>query len=226
MCDRETSARVRSGTLVIATRNRGKLREIVRLLSGLPLRMCGLEEFPEAPVVEETGSTFEENARLKALSAARATGHLSLAEDSGLEVEALGGRPGVFSARYAGEGATYEALCRKVLSELVGVPRERRRARFVCVVAAATPEGVLWTVEGTCAGYITEEMRGEGGFGYDPIFFYPPQGRTFAELSPEEKNEVSHRGRAFRQARRRLAQQLALGRRGEDGRNRRCGGSM
>ena len=209
MCDGEAAGRPGAETLVIATRNRGKLREIARLLAGLPAALCGLEEFPEAPVVEETGGTFEENARLKAVAAARATGRLSLAEDSGLEVEALGGRPGVLSARYAGEGASGEALCRKVLGELTGVPAERRGARFVCVVAAATPGGVLWTVEGTCCGYIAEEMRGEGGFGYDPIFFYPPRGRTFAELSPEEKNAVSHRGRAFGEARRRLARELA-----------------
>jgi XTP/dITP diphosphohydrolase len=196
-------------TLVLATRNRGKLREIAELLKGLPVAVRSLAEFPKVPALEEVGGTFVENASLKALSAAQATGCLALADDSGLEVEALGGRPGVLSARYAGEGADYPTMCRKVLGELAGVPKERRRARFVCAVAAAQPTGILWTLEATCAGYIAQEMRGNEGFGYDPIFFYPPLRRTFAELTPAEKNAVSHRGRAFRRARARLAREFA-----------------
>jgi len=196
---------------VVATRNRGKLQEIAAILEGLPFSVRGLDEFPEAPAVEETGSTFEENASLKALAAAQATGHLVLADDSGLEVEALDGRPGVLSARYGGEGAGDDGLCRKVLAELSGVARERRQARFVCVVAAARPTGILWTTKGTCSGYITGVMRGTGGFGYDPVFLYPPLGRTFAELTATEKNAVSHRGRAFRQARQRLAREVTPG---------------
>ncbi len=193
---------------MVATRNRGKLREIAAILAGLPLTVRGLDEFPEAPPVPETGSSFEENARLKALAAARATARPALADDSGLEVDSLGGRPGVHSARYAGEGAGDEARCRKLLLELAGVDWEQRRARFVCVVAAARPTGILWTVEGACCGYVNEEMRGRGGFGYDPIFFYPPLGRTFAELTSAEKNAVSHRGRALSQARERLAEEF------------------
>ncbi len=193
---------------MVATRNRGKLREIAEILAGLPLTVRGLDEFPEAPSVAETGSTFEENARLKALAAARATGRPALADDSGLEVDSLGGRPGVHSARYAGEGAGDEARCRKLLLELAEVDWEQRRARFVCVVAAARPTGILWTVEGVCCGYVNEEMQGRGGFGYDPIFFYPPLGRTFAELTSAEKNAVSHRGRALSQARERLAEEF------------------
>ena len=196
---------------MVATRNRGKLQEIAAILVGLPVTVRGLDEFPEAAVVEETGSTFEENASLKALVAAQATGCLVLADDSGLEVEALDGRPGVLSARYAGDGAGDEALCRRVLAELCGVARERRQARFVCVVAAARPTGILWTTKGTCSGYITEVMRGSSGFGYDPVFLYPSLGRTFAELTATEKNAVSHRGRAFRQAGERLARELAPG---------------
>lgn len=197
---------------MVATRNRGKLREIAELLNGLPVTVRSLDEFPAAPSLEETGRTFVQNASLKALAAARATGCLALADDSGLEVEALAGRPGVVSARYAGKGADYPTMCRKVLAELAGVRREGRRARFVCAVAAAQPTGILWTLQATCAGYVAEEMRGTEGFGYDPIFFYPPLRRTFAELTPAEKNAVSHRGRAFRRARAKLAQYLAEGR--------------
>jgi len=191
-------------TLVVATRNRGKLEELTALLSGLRVVVCGLDGYPDAPQVEETGSTFAENARLKALTAADATGHMALADDSGLAVAALGGQPGVMSARYAGEGASYEDLCRKLLVELEGVPPDQRGARFLCVVALARPGEVLWTVEGACEGRITESTRGRGGFGYDPVFFYPPLGRTFAELTREEKNAVSHRGRALRKAREKL----------------------
>jgi len=205
---------------VVATRNRGKLREIAAVLDGLPLVVRGLWEYPDAPEVRETGTSFEENACLKALSAARATGCLALADDSGLQVEALGGGPGVLSARYAGEGAGDGDLCRKVLSELVGVPRERRGARFVCVVAVARPQGVLWTVEGTCSGYIAEEMRGHGGFGYDPIFLAPLLGRTFAEVTAEQKNALSHRGRALIRARDRLLDELPGGGRGYQGSRR------
>ena len=193
---------------MVATRNRGKLQEIRALVADLPVTVRGVAEFPEAPSVEETGSTFAENACLKALAAARATGCLALADDSGLEVEALGGRPGVHSARYAGEGGGDAARCRKLLLELAGVDWERRRARFVCVVAGARPTGILWTVEGTCRGYVNGEMRGNGGFGYDPVFYYPPLGRTFAELTSAEKNAVSHRGRALRQAYERLAEEF------------------
>ena len=211
---------------MVATRNRGKLREVRQALAGLPWAVRGLWELTDIPEVKETGATFEENACLKALSAAGATGALALADDSGLEVEALGGRPGVLSARYAGEGAGDEARAQKVLSELVGVPRERRRARFVCVVAVARPTGVLWTAKGTCSGFVAEEMRGRGGFGYDPIFYYPRLRRTFAELTVEEKNAVSHRGRALRQVRRRLLTELCAGSPGREGlgRKERCEG--
>jgi XTP/dITP diphosphohydrolase len=184
--------------LLVATTNEGKLRELEAILEGLPVRTVRLGAFPEAPEVAEDGETFAENAAKKALAYARFSGLLTVAEDSGLCVEALGGRPGVLSARYAGGDRRPQALCGRLLEELAEVPASERGAAFHCVVALARPEGVVFTVEGRCEGRITTAMRGSGGFGYDPVFLYEPLGRTFAELSPEEKNEVSHRARALR----------------------------
>lgn len=183
--------------IVLATRNRHKGEELASLLGDAGIRIHTLAEFPAAPEVEEDGETCEANAIKKAVAIARATGMTAVADDTGLEVEALGGRPGPFAARYAGEGATYEDNCRKLLQELAGVPRERRTARFLTVAAVASPGREVYTTQGILEGLITEECRGERGFGYDPVFYVPELGRTLAELSPEEKNRVSHRAKAF-----------------------------
>ena len=181
--------------LVIATRNRGKVLEFKRLLGGFGIEIKSLDEFGPLPEVEEDGLTFEDNAVKKARFAARILGLPALADDSGLVVTALGGLPGVYSARYAGDDASDEANNRKLLEVMRGV--KNREASFVCVIAIAVPRGPALIYEGTCQGVITEEMRGMGGFGYDPVFYYPPLGKTFAEMTEEEKNRVSHRGKAM-----------------------------
>jgi XTP/dITP diphosphohydrolase len=183
--------------LVIGTNNAGKVREIEATLAGEKVRVVSFADAGGTGDLPEPGSTFVENASAKALEAARRTSHLALADDSGLEVAALGGRPGVLSARYGGPEADDADRCRLLLAEMATVGD--RRARFVCVLALATPEKVLATWEGQVEGLIAEAMRGEGGFGYDPIFYYAPAGKTFAEMTAEEKNGVSHRGQAVRQ---------------------------
>lgn len=183
--------------IVLATRNEGKIREFVRLVSGFPVEIRSLQDFGPIPPVIEDGETFEENAVKKARHTARMIGLPAIADDSGLEVFALGGRPGVRSARYAGEGSTDQENNLKLLNELDG--EKDRKARFVCVLAIAVPQGPALIYEGFCEGQIAEEMRGNHGFGYDPLFYYPPLGRTFAEISSEEKNRVSHRGKAMSQ---------------------------
>ncbi len=183
--------------LILATTNPHKVREIRELLADLDLAVMHLGELPDPPALTETGATFAENAREKALAVARATGELALADDSGLTVDALGGAPGVRSARYAGEGATGAQLCAKLLREMVGVADAERTARFVCALSLCAPEDQIGHWEGRVAGVITHEPQGEGGFGYDPVFYYPPDGLTFAQMSPERKNAVSHRGRAL-----------------------------
>lgn len=172
--------------------------ELAALLGDLGIRIRTLADFPTAPEVEEDGETCEANARKKAREIAAVTGLLSVADDTGLEVDALGGRPGVFAARYAGEGATYEDNCRKLLRELDGVPQARRTARFVTVAALAMPGGDIRVATGTLAGVISETSVGMRGFGYDPVFFVLELGRTLAELTAEEKNRISHRAKAFR----------------------------
>ena len=191
-------------TIVIGSHNEGKVREVRSALAGLPLELPSLADFPQATPPEETGSTFAENARLKALELARQLGLWVLADDSGLCVDALGGRPGVESARYAGPDATDAERVAKLLEELREVEPRRRGARFVCVLVLASPERVVLEVEGECRGRITRCPRGSNGFGYDPVFFYPDFGATFAEVSTEAKNQVSHRGRALRELARRL----------------------
>jgi XTP/dITP diphosphohydrolase len=188
-------------TLVVASANRDKAAEIAAILGTVP----GLTLLPrpgDVPDVEETGSTLVENARLKARALCRATGTASVADDTGLEVDALDGAPGVYSARFAGEGATYADNVAKMLAELerVGATTpDRRRARFRSVAFVAYPDGTELWVEGAVDGTVTPEPRGAGGFGYDPIFAPDGyDGRTFAEMTPEEKHAVSHRGRAFR----------------------------
>lgn len=188
--------------LVLATRNRGKIREFQRLLGKLGIRLRSLEEFPGVPEPLEGGRSYEENAREKALLAARATGLPALADDSGLEVDALGGEPGLRSARYSG-GSSRENI-ELLLARLRSVPREKRTARFRCVVVVAKPDGSALVAEGSCEGIVLDAPRGEGGFGYDPVFLDPESGKTFAEMSPEEKDRKSHRGRALRELREKL----------------------
>jgi XTP/dITP diphosphohydrolase len=194
-----------SRVLVVATNNQGKLREFASLLADSGFELKTPRDLGHAFDVEETGSTFAENAALKARAAARLTGELSLADDSGLEVDALGGRPGIYSARYAGGSKTADGMdeaeqCRIVLRELEGVPDERRSARFRCVIAIAAPGGDLRYAEGVFEGRIGYEMRGDNGFGYDPIFVVAGRDVTSAELPPDEKNAISHRGQAARGA--------------------------
>lgn len=187
--------------LVIASLNPDKAQELVSLLGDIPFEILSLAAVPGATLPAEGEESYRANALSKARAAARLSGALALADDSGLEVDALGGRPGVRSARYGGPGLSDSDRCAALLAELKGVPRERRTARFRCVVVLASPDGREEVVEGVVEGIITEAPRGAGGFGYDPLFFYPPLGRTFAELDPAVKNRVSHRGRALALAR-------------------------
>jgi XTP/dITP diphosphohydrolase len=189
--------------LLIATNNPGKIREYKDLLQGLPGRVA--VTFPAQEgldlEVEERGDTFAENARIKAMAYAQASGLLTMADDSGLEVDALDGAPGVRSARYAGPGASDVDRYRKLLAELAGIPPGERAARFRCVVALAQPDGPIYTAEGTCEGEIGFAARGEHGFGYDPVFITDGyEGKTLAELEPEVKNRISHRARAVEAA--------------------------
>ena len=199
-----------SGRLVvIGSRNQGKLREFQAALAGLQIELRNLDAYPGIEPPEETGETFAENARLKATVLARQLGTWVLADDSGLCVDALGGRPGVRSARYAGPGATDAVKVAKLLGELRGVEEGRRTARFVCALALASPEGVLIEVEAACEGRIIEKPRGCDGFGYDPVFLYREFGMTFAEIPLGRKNTVSHRGRAIAALARRLPELLS-----------------
>jgi XTP/dITP diphosphohydrolase len=183
--------------LVVATRNPGKVRELRALLSSLALEVVPADGLPE---VEETGATFAENAERKARAAAEWSGEWSLADDSGLEVDALGGGPGVHSNRFAGESTTEADRNAKLLELLQDVPPEHRTARYRAAVAVAAPDGRVWLTEGACEGVILQAPRGEGGFGYDPLFLLPQLGKTMAELEPEAKNRLSHRGRAMAEA--------------------------
>lgn len=183
--------------LVLATRNKGKIAELKALFSGFPIDIKSLNDFGPIPEPVEDGKTFEENAWKKAHFTARVLGFPALADDSGLVVEALGGQPGVLSARYAGEGAGDEANIRKLLKAMED--KADRRAAFECVIAVAVPRGPALIYNGRCEGEIAREQRGKDGFGYDPVFFYQALGKTFAELSREQKNQVSHRGKAMAQ---------------------------
>ena len=186
--------------LVLATRNRHKREELAVLLGDLGITIRTLDKFPDAPDVVEDGDTCEANAIKKARAIAEFTGLPAVADDTGLEVDALGGRPGVYAARYAGEDATYEDNCRKLLQELIDVPRERRAARFLTVAAIALPSGEIRVAQGTLDGVIAEEASGTLGFGYDPVFLIPELGKTLAQLSADQKNKISHRAKAFTQA--------------------------
>ncbi len=180
--------------VVLATSNQGKLKEFTELLSPVFGKVLSLREFNGLPEIVEDGETFSENALKKARVISKLTQKITLADDSGLEVDALGGRPGVFSSRYAGENAGDEENINKLLQELKG--EANRNARFVCCLALVFPDGKEITVEGRCEGVIAEEPRGKGGFGYDPVFYLPEFNKTMAELTLEEKNLVSHRSRA------------------------------
>jgi XTP/dITP diphosphohydrolase len=188
-------------TLLIATTNNGKVAEIASLLEGLDCSVIGLADLPQIPpAVEETGTTFVANALIKAEYYHALTGLLTLADDSGLEVDALDGRPGVYSARYGGEGLGSAGQIALLLEEMKDAPEEKRTARFVCSIALVGPQ-LQQTFEGRCEGRIAREPRGEGGFGYDPIFIDAESGLTFAELSRDEKAALSHRGKALRATR-------------------------
>ena len=195
--------------IVLATRNQHKKQELVALLGDLPIPIRTLDDFPGAPDVIEDGDTCEANAMKKAVEIARYTGLTAVADDTGLEVDALGGRPGIFAARYAGEQASYEDNCRKLLRELRDVPRDKRGARFVTVAAIAIPGGKIQLVKGVLEGSIAEEAAGSYGFGYDPVFVVPEYHQTLAQLSPDVKNRISHRARAFTQAKT-LLQQMPM----------------
>ena len=187
--------------LLLATNNTGKVREYRSLLQGISFDMFTPEEIGIDIVVEEKGTTFEENARLKACALAKESRLLTLADDSGLEVDALHGEPGVMSARYAGESASDVERVKYLLSKLKDVPKEKRTACFRCVIAIAQPDGHVEFCSGECKGVITLKPRGKNGFGYDPIFYFPELDKTMAELPIEVKNRISHRGHAAQKAR-------------------------
>ncbi len=204
----EHDSRLRTGPhrekimdLVLATRNLDKAKEIRAFLDGLDHRILTLEAFPSVPEVVEDGDSYEANAMKKALTVSKYTGKMSLADDTGLEVDALQGQPGLFSARFAGEDATYADNRRKLLSLMKDIPSQQRTARFRCVMVLAKPEGKARTVEGVVEGSITLEEKGEGGFGYDPVFYLPEVGKTLAQLTFDEKNKISHRARALEKIR-------------------------
>jgi XTP/dITP diphosphohydrolase len=185
--------------LVIATRNQGKTAEIRNLLKGFPIVIKNLDDFGPIPEVEENGKTFDDNAYIKASFAAKVLGLPALADDSGLVVEALDGAPGIYSSRYAGPDANDEQNNAKLIQEMRG--KRNRKAAFECVISIAVPTGYALTYEGRCEGLIAEAPSGSGGFGYDPLFYYPPLDKTFAELTMEEKSRISHRGKALQEVR-------------------------
>lgn len=191
-------------TLLLATTNEHKLNEFRVIFRDLPFTLLSLRDVQIDMDVEETGTTFAENALIKALAYAQAANTLALADDSGLEIDALDGAPGVYSARFAGRETSYAERFRLLLARLQDIPVSRRTARFRCAIALAEPSGYTRVVEGTIEGVIAESPRGENGFGYDPIFLVPEAGMTTAEMAPEEKNRISHRGRAAEAARRLL----------------------
>ncbi|MFA6309301.1 MAG: XTP/dITP diphosphatase [Clostridia bacterium] len=183
---------------VVASKNLGKLNEIKEILKDFRFDVISMGDVGISDDVEEIGSTFEENAVIKAEKISELTGEIVMADDSGLEVEYLNGAPGIFSSRFAGEGATDAERVEKLLSMLSGVPHEKRKARFVCAIAVVFPDGKKLTVTGECKGYINERPIGENGFGYDPIFYVPEYNITTAQMKPEEKHKISHRGNALR----------------------------
>jgi XTP/dITP diphosphohydrolase len=207
----------RAAELVVATGNEGKLREFRSLLAELPLVIRSLREFPRVALPDE-GDDYEQNALAKARSAARQTALPALADDSGLEVEGLGGAPGPRSARYGGPGLDDSGRVEHLLGALRGRSGDARRARFVCVAALALPDGEAWTARGECAGFVLEAPRGRGGFGYDPVFWSSEADAGVAELPDDRKNQISHRGRALRALRARLEERVIAGTRLRPGR--------
>ena len=200
---------MRIASLLIGSANPHKIREIKQILTPCAVKVIGAREALIDLEVEEDGATFQANAVKKAIAFALRAGAFALADDSGLEVDALGGRPGVYSARYAGTPEVdYEANNRKLLREMENVPDERRTARFVCFMAFASPKELIFTARGEVEGLITRAPRGTGGFGYDPVFLYPPSGQTFGELIAEKKNAISHRARALEAFRNKFLQWL------------------
>ena len=187
--------------IVLATNNKDKIREIKHLLDDLPVTILTRDDFLDFPDPEEIGETLEENAILKAREISAFCDLPALADDSGLEVDALGGAPGVYSSRYAGENVTYQDNNEKLIRELKDVPREKRTARFRCVIALAWDGDSIETVDGQAEGLITETLSGDKGFGYDPVFYYPPKDKRFSQMSMDEKNAVSHRGLALQETR-------------------------
>ena len=187
--------------VIVATQNRGKVREIKKVLKGLGLQILSLNDFSGVPQIEEDGKSFLENAIKKARFYSRYFGRMTLADDSGLEVDVLKGRPGVYSARYAGEGASTRENNQKLLKEMERIPLSKRGARFKCLLAVVSIEGKELVVEGSCRGRIGFKEVGKKGFGYDPLFVLPSYGKTMAQLSIEEKNRISHRGKALRKLR-------------------------
>ena len=202
-----------SADLLLASQNPGKLNEMRQLVEGLPFRVVGPPELGIEEAPEETGTTFVENATLKALYYAGRSGLLTVADDSGISVDALQGRPGLHSSRFGGEGATDVDRNRLLLEKLEGLPHDERGAHFTSAVAVARGDTVLFQAQERVDGFIAEETRGENGFGYDPLFFFPPFGRTFGEVAREEKDRVSHRGKAFARLRTFLTELVAEARR-------------
>lgn len=184
--------------LIFATTNKGKMKEIKSILSELNLEILSLEEAGINVNVVEDGITFEENAKIKAVEVAKLTGGIVLADDSGLEIDYLDKAPGVYSARFMGEDTPYDVKNQAIINKLMNVPDDKRTARFVCAIAAVFPNGDVEVTKGTMEGMVAHEIKGENGFGYDPIFFLQELGCTNAELSPDEKNKISHRGKALR----------------------------
>lgn len=184
-------------TIIFATGNEGKMREIRQILAGMDAEILSMKEAGIETDIVEDGKNFEENAVIKAKAVAAKTDHIVLADDSGLEIDHLNKEPGIYSARYLGEDTSYDIKNANLLERMEGVPEEKRTARFVCAIAAAMPDGEIVTTRGIVEGRIGHEPKGENGFGYDPIFFLPEYGCTSAELSEEEKNAISHRGRAL-----------------------------
>ena len=184
--------------IIFATGNEGKMREIREILKELGVPVMSMKEAGVSLDIDENGKTFRENAEIKARAVWEKTGGIVLADDSGLEVDFLGGEPGVYSARYMGEDTSYEIKNREIIRRLEGVNGQERSARFVCVIAAVLPDGRILEAYGTMEGQIAMEPAGTGGFGYDPILYLPEYGKTGAQLSMEEKNEISHRGKALR----------------------------
>ena len=190
--------------LIFATGNEGKMKEIRMILGDLDYEILSMKEAGITADIVEDGKTFEENAEIKAKAISKLANCLVLADDSGLEVDYMDKQPGIYSARWMGEDTSYDIKNKKIIENLEGVPEEKRTARFVCAVAAAFPDGRVITKRGTIEGIIGYEQRGENGFGYDPIFFLPEYGMTTAELPVEEKNKISHRGRALEQIKQEL----------------------